>query len=45
MLCARSPLIVSEILLAMNATLALCIAFKLLDVMFLEGVAVSAGAL
>ena len=45
MLCARAFLIFSEFSLAMNASLALCSAFKLLDIALLEGVAVSAGAL
>ena len=44
-LCARALLIFSEFSLAMNASLALCIAFKLLQMILLEGVAVSAGAL
>ena len=44
-LCARALLIFSEFSSAMNASLTLCIAFKLLQIISLEGVEVSTGAL
>ena len=37
MLCARALLIFSEFSLAVDTSLALCIAFKLLDITLLEG--------
>ena len=42
MLCAGAVLIFSKFSLAINASLALCISLKLLDITLLENVAVNA---